>query len=1134
LESPLADEEMIKKDITKEKSVRAPKTPKRPVAAPRTLEDEEKYKAVFECAGDIILLVDQMGTITDVNKRLKEISGYNREELVGKNIKLLAGMMTAKSKAKILRNFQKRVAGVQVSPYEVELFKKNGGLLTFEVNAQQLEKAGKIIGDLVILRDITGRKQAEKAVEESEQNFRDLLDNSSMGVRIRDEDGLVLYLNQAFLDIFGFENFDEAKASTPLDHYTPASYSEYLLRAQKISRGEPVSNKVEADIMRKDGSIRHVQVIGQRVLRNGKEQGRTFYNDITAIKQAEALVKNSEQNLHNALDKLPMGFRITDIDDNTLYLNQAFLDIFGYENADEVRTRPPLKDFYTPESYAGYLQRKQKLLRGEPRQKSVEVDIIRKDGALRHLQLFTGELYWNGKKQFQTLYIDITGQKSIEMALVNSEQNLHNALDNLPMGIRIRDKDDNSLYLNQAFLNIYGYKNIEETRGIPLVKHYTPQSYSDYLRRREQRLQGMRRPDTIEVDIIRKDDAIRHLQLSTTELFWDGKPQLLNIFNDITERKQAEDALKASEENFRNSMDSSLMGIRIMGDADYTLYANQALLDMFGYKNIEELRASPPQEHYTPESQAAFVRRHEQFARGEPLAEQLEVDIIRADGAVRHLQLSSKNVLWNGKQQFQLLYDDITGRKQAEQLYHTLAENSPGGVYIAQDRKFVFTNAVFQKNIGFTADELSGISPTILVYPEDRDIVRKNAVQMLKGERTQPYVFRVVTKNGEIRWGLETMTSITYGGKRAMLGNFIDITERKQVEERLEQAAQEWRTTFDSITDLISIHDKNNRIVRMNKAYADLLKKTPQELVGKFCHEVMHGTQEPPSNCPHLQTINTGKPSAMEIYNPNFEAYFHELTSPLFNEKGEVTGSVVVVRDVTQQRRMEEQLILTDRLASIGELSSGIAHELNNPLTSVIGFSQLLMQGDVPDNIKEDLGIIYSEAQRAAVIVKNLLTFARKHAPVTQLSQVNIVIEDVLRLRSYEQKVNNVEIEKHLAVNLPEIMMDPFQIQQVFLNIIVNAEFAMLEAHQRGKLVITTEQADGVIRITFTDDGPGITEANQKRIFNPFFTTKEVGKGTGLGLSICHGIITEHGGKIYVRSTIGQGTAFIVELPLNG
>jgi signal transduction histidine kinase len=230
---------------------------------------------------------------------------------------------------------------------------------------------------------------------------------------------------------------------------------------------------------------------------------------------------------------------------------------------------------------------------------------------------------------------------------------------------------------------------------------------------------------------------------------------------------------------------------------------------------------------------------------------------------------------------------------------------------------------------------------------------------------------------------------------------------------------------------------------------------------------------------------------------------------------------------------MEEQLIVTDRLASIGELSSGIAHELNNPLTSVIGFSQLLMEGDVPENMKENLATIYEEAQRAAVIVKNLLTFARKHAPVKQRSQVNTAVEGVLKLRSYEQKVNNIEVEKHLAVNLPEIMMDSFQIQQVFLNIIVNAEFAMLEAHQKGKLTITTEVSNSMVKISFGDDGPGISEVNLKRIFDPFFTTKEVGKGTGLGLSICHGIVTEHGGQIYAKSEYGQGTTFIVELPID-
>ena len=613
---------------------------------------------------------------------------------------------------------------------------------------------------------------------------------------------------------------------------------------------------------------------------------------------------------------------------------------------------------------------------------------------------------------------DITEQKQTEEKLKASEQNFRNSMDSSLMGIRIMGDADNTFYANQALLDMFGYENIEDLRASPPQEHYTAESYAGFVQRKEQFARGESLPDQLEFDIIRKDGAIRHIQLSSKKVLWNDKLQHQFIYHDITDRKNSEQALQASEQNFRNSLDGSSMGIRITGDSEHILYANQALLDMFGYENIEELRASPPQEHYAPESYAGFIQRKEKYARGESIPDQLEIDIIRKDGAMRHLQLSSVKVLWNGKEQRQTLYNDVT--------------------------------------------------------------------------------------------------------------------ERKQAEKRLEIASREWRTTFDSITDLISIHDKDNRIIRVNKAVADLLNTTPQELVGKFCCEVMRGDQECPANCPHLLAIKTGKPSSIEIFNSKLGVHLQESASPIINKNGEITGTVLVARDVTQQKRMEEQLILTDRLASIGELSSGIAHELNNPLTSVIGFSQLLMEGDVPANMKEDLGIVHNEAQRAAAIVKNLLTFARKHAPVKELSQVNTVIEDVLRLRAYEQRVNNIEVENRLSPNLPEIMIDHFQMQQVFLNIMVNAEFAMQEAHHKGKLVVTTEKLDGIIRTSFADDGPGITQENLKRLFDPFFTTKEVGKGTGLGLSICHGIVTEHGGQIYATSEKGQGATFVVELPLSG
>ena len=255
--------------------------------------------------------------------------------------------------------------------------------------------------------------------------------------------------------------------------------------------------------------------------------------------------------------------------------------------------------------------------------------------------------------------------------------------------------------------------------------------------------------------------------------------------------------------------------------------------------------------------------------------------------------------------------------------------------------------------------------------------------------------------------------------------------------------------------------------------------------------------------------------------------------SPLRDDSGEIIGFRGVGRDVTEHRRMQEQLMLTDRLASIGQLTSGIAHELNNPLTGVIGFSDLLLRRDLPADIKEDLETVNREAKRTSTVVKGLLAFARQQEIEKTPLDINCTIEEVLRLRSYEQRVNNIEVDTRFAPDLPEISGNGAQLQQVFMNIIINAEHAMLGAHARGRLSIVTEWVGETVRVSITDDGPGITASDMKRLFNPFFTTKEVGKGTGLGLSISHGIVTDHGGSIYAESEPGKGAMFVVELPVN-
>ena len=252
----------------------------------------------------------------------------------------------------------------------------------------------------------------------------------------------------------------------------------------------------------------------------------------------------------------------------------------------------------------------------------------------------------------------------------------------------------------------------------------------------------------------------------------------------------------------------------------------------------------------------------------------------------------------------------------------------------------------------------------------------------------------------------------------------------------------------------------------------------------------------------------------------------------LTDEYGNVTGAEVSFSEITELKKTQTQLIIRDRLASIGELVSGVAHELNNPMTGIIGLSDLLLAQDVSDDVREDLELINKEAKRTADIVKGLLTFARKQTTEKQPVDINKVIQAVLDLRAYEQKLNNIEVNTHFPADLPEIMANASQLRQVFLNLVVNAEQAMLEAHNKGILTVTTEQVGDTVRASLADDGPGIPQENLGHLFDPFFTTKKEGKGTGLGLSISYGIITEHGGLINAENNNNGGATFTVQLPI--
>ena len=232
-----------------------------------------------------------------------------------------------------------------------------------------------------------------------------------------------------------------------------------------------------------------------------------------------------------------------------------------------------------------------------------------------------------------------------------------------------------------------------------------------------------------------------------------------------------------------------------------------------------------------------------------------------------------------------------------------------------------------------------------------------------------------------------------------------------------------------------------------------------------------------------------------------------------------------------RELRLQSELSVSARLASIGELAAGVAHEINNPLTGIIGFSERLIRKATDEKTEADLKRIHSEAIRAAKVVQSLLTFARRRQPSKEPVDINNIIKESIALREYEFRQHGIQVVNHLA-ELPCFMADYYQLEQVFINLIINAEQAMTTAKKGDRLSITTGELDGYIMITIADNGPGIKPENLKKVFDPFFTTRGDTGGTGLGLSICHGIILEHGGRISVTSEYGEGATFTVALPL--
>jgi PAS domain S-box-containing protein len=385
------------------------------------------------------------------------------------------------------------------------------------------------------------------------------------------------------------------------------------------------------------------------------------------------------------------------------------------------------------------------------------------------------------------------------------------------------------------------------------------------------------------------------------------------------------------------------------------------------------------------------------------------------------------------------------------------------------------------------------------------------------------HTFAVVGRNGD----LELVEGALY---------------RKKAEEALRESEKKYRQLIETINEGIWVVDKDSNVTFVNPPMAEMMGYTVEEMMGKNLFSLVMNERGAEFGERKLESRRQGMKERYEveaIRKDGTPIYVSVCASPILDDEGQYAGSIAGVQDITERKRAEEkernaqqELGVSSRLASLGRLASGVAHEINNPLSTVIGYSQLLMEKDVPEDIQDELQAINDSAQRVAGVVNGLLAFGHQNRVGREYVDINTIVSDVLKIRAYEMSVSNIEVETRLARDLPETSVYAGQIQQVFLNIVLNAEQAMTKAHNGGHFLVVTKRVGDSIRITFKDDGIGIAKENLRSIFDPFFTTKGVGEGTGLGLSISYGIIREHNGRIYAEGEPGKGATFVVELPI--
>jgi PAS domain S-box-containing protein len=1109
---------------------------------------EVLYRTLIETEPECVKVITKDNILKDMNPAgLAMIEANSLKQVVGKSF---LGIIDPECRA-AFTDLVQRVFRGESGILEFKITGLKGTKRLLETHAVPMsDEKGNIHSLLSVTRDITERKRAEVALQNSEEQLRTTLESTADGILAVDNNGKVVKTNRRFAEIWHIpqlliESGDDNKLlNFVLDQLVEPEA--FIKKVQSLYK----SSEKDIDTLKfKDGRV--FERYSSPMLLEKSIIGRVWsFRDITERKHAEEALQMSEEKYRQLFERNQSGVYRSTVDGKLLDCNERFVSMLGYTSVVELKSRPvqelyPLatdrQDFITRLKVNNYLE-------------NHECYLKRKDGT--SICILESVVLMEENKGEPAIIngtcVDISERKRAEEALLASEERYRTIVENVNQAYYEADSRSLFTYCNPGLLIISG--NTEEELLGKSSFRLVAEEHRDHVIKTYTRWRAEKRTDmSMEFLVVTKSQRKFWVE-QNTHFEFNEKRDLIkatNFLRDIDERKRAEEALRVSEERYRSLFDRMMDGVYRSTHEGRFVEVNPALVKMFGFASKEEMLNVDIKKdlYFAPsERDSLFMDTGQERTEIFRMRHKDGSEIWVEDHG-NYVHDEKGNVIFH-----EGILRDVTARlmaedelRKSEEKYKDIFTWAPVGIYQSSvDGKIVTANKSLADMLGYDVVEdliNRDIANDVYYNKEERHKLIKEYDTKGQGSVTNLEILWK-KKDGSPVWIMLTAHAIKdKSGKTIYYEGFVyDITEQKRAEENIRMLSRAMEQSPASVI----ITDLEGKIEYVNPKFTQATGYTSAEALGLNPRVLKSGETSDKEYKQLWEAITSGNEWRGEFHNKkkNGEFYWEYASiSPIKDVSGKITHYLAVKEDITEKKMLEQQFFRTQRLESIGTLAGGIAHDLNNVLAPILLSVELLNRRHSDEATKQLLRSMESSALRGKDIIKQVLTFARgvegHHVSIDVRHLVKEM--DNIIMETFPKNIKKI-------INIPKdlltIVGDATQVHQVLLNLCINARDAMPHG---GTLSITASniQIDAqyarmnmnarqgtYVLLNVADTGTGIPPEILGRIFEPFFTTKEVGKGTGLGLSTVYTIIKNHGGFLEVQSELGKGTTFKVHFPV--